>query len=64
MRKLVALYQEEPLSRWQGLRYATQANHRNLLGQIERRYVAQAAAVTKIRILNAPVERRYASATE
>lgn len=38
LRKLIRLYQEEPLSRWHGLRYATQQNHRNLLRQIERRH--------------------------
>lgn len=38
LRKLIHLYQTHPLSRWHGLRYATQKNHRNLLLQIERRY--------------------------
>lgn len=38
LRKLIALYQSEPLSRWHGLAYATQRNHGNLLRQIERRY--------------------------
>ncbi|MCP2132717.1 hypothetical protein [Bradyrhizobium ottawaense] len=38
LRKLIALYQSEPLSKWHGLAYATQKNHRNLLRQIDRRY--------------------------
>lgn len=37
LRKLIALYQSEPLSKWHGLAYATQKNHRNLLRQIDRR---------------------------
>lgn len=38
LRKLINRYQKEPLSRWHGLRYATQQNHCNLLRQIDRRY--------------------------
>lgn len=38
LRKLIKLYQTDPLSRWHGLRHATRQNHVNLLRQIERRY--------------------------
>lgn len=38
LRKLIRLYQKDPLSRWHGLRYATRRNHRNLLRQIDRRH--------------------------
>lgn len=38
LRKLIKLYQSDPLSRWHQLRYATQQNHINLLRQIDRRY--------------------------
>jgi hypothetical protein len=38
LRKLIRLYQEDPLSKWHGLRHATKLNHVNLLKQIDRRY--------------------------
>jgi len=38
LRKLIRRYQNDPLSSWHKLRYATRQNHRNLLRQIDRRY--------------------------
>lgn len=38
LRKLIDVYQKHPLSKWHGLRYATQQNHVNLLRQIDRHY--------------------------
>lgn len=38
LRRLIRLYQKDPLSRFQGLRYAVRRNHINLLRQIARRY--------------------------
>ncbi|QOG20451.1 hypothetical protein [Bradyrhizobium sp. SEMIA] len=38
LRKLIELYQKDPLSRWHQLRYATQKTHTNLLRQIDRRH--------------------------
>ncbi|MCK1536880.1 hypothetical protein IVB10_21500 [Bradyrhizobium sp. 176] len=38
LRKLIRRYQNDPLSGWHKLRYATRQNQRNLLRQIDRRY--------------------------
>ncbi|RZN09653.1 hypothetical protein CWO91_16630 [Bradyrhizobium genosp. SA-3] len=38
LRKLIKLYQRDPLSRWHKLRHSTRRNHSNLLRQIDRRY--------------------------
>lgn len=38
LRKLIRLYQTEPLSRWHGLRHGVKVNQRNLLRQISRRH--------------------------
>lgn len=38
LRKLVKLYQKDPLSRWHKLRFSTRRNHRNLLRQAVRRH--------------------------
>jgi hypothetical protein len=48
LRKLIKLYQSDPLSRWRKLRYATRRNHRNLLRQVVTRH-----GETKLKDINA-----------